>query len=85
MRKDIFAVCPWMAELSRDSPAELRSALPWVKKHLAPASTSGPEDVLGQWGDVPSDGTSLLSMTVHLQSAWPWNLWIVSAPAARRI
>ena len=62
---DIFVVCPRMAELHRASPTVLRSAHQQIKQHLAPASTSGLEDVLSQGSDVPSDGTSLLLMTAQ--------------------
>ena len=58
--RDIFMVCPWMAELRRASPSELRTALVRVKKRLPLSNMSGIEDVLGHGGEVPSDGTSLL-------------------------
>ena len=58
-----------MAEHRRASPTELRSALRRVKKHLAPANTSGLEDVLGQGSDVPSDGTSLLLMAAQFSGS----------------
>ena len=45
--RDIFVVCPWMVELRRASPGEVRSALLRVKKHLPPSNSSGLEDVLG--------------------------------------
>ena len=70
LRKDIFAACPRMVELRRASLAELRSAPLRVKKHVAPADTSGLEDVLGQGGEVPSDGTSLFLMTAQFSGDW---------------
>ena len=67
--KDIFAACPWMVELRRAFPADLRSALLCSKKHLAPADTSGLEGVLGQGSEVPSTGTSLFLMTAQTSRA----------------
>ena len=67
--KDIFAACPWMVELRRAFPADLRSALLRAKKHLAPADTSGLEGVLGQGSEVPSTGTSLFLMTAQTSRA----------------
>ena len=58
--RDIFAVRPWMLDLRRASPTELRSALLRAKKRLPPSNTSGLEDALGQGGEAPSDGTLLL-------------------------
>ena len=58
-----------MVELRRASPADLRSALLRVKKHLAPANTSGLEHASGQGSEVPSDGTSLLSTTAQFSGA----------------
>ena len=52
--------------MRRAPPASLRSALFRVKKHLAPADTSGLEDVLGRGSEAPSDGTSLSLMTAQL-------------------
>ena len=69
VRKDTFAAHPGMADLSRASPEEPRSALLRAKKHLAPANTSGLEDVLGHGSDVPSEGTSLLSTTAQFPGA----------------
>ena len=66
VRRDILVMCPWMAGLRRAPPSELRSALLRAKKHLPPSNTSGLEDVLGQGGEVPSGGTSLLLMTAQL-------------------
>ena len=68
-RKDIFADCPWVAELSRASPGELRDALLRVRKHRAPADASGLEDALGQGSEVPSDGTTSLSTTAPFSGA----------------
>ena len=48
---------------------ELRSALLRVKKRRPPSNASGLDDVLGQGGDVPSDGTSLLVMTAQFPGA----------------
>ena len=45
--EDISAVGPWVADSRRATPAELRHALLRVKKHLAPANSSGLQDVLG--------------------------------------
>ena len=64
--RDIFVVCPWMVRLRQASPGEVRSALRRVKKHLPPSNASGLEDVLGQGGEVPSEGTSLLLMTAQM-------------------
>ena len=58
-----------MVQLRRASPSEVRSALLRVKKHLPPSNTSGLEDVLGQGGEVPSEGTSLLLMTAQFSGA----------------
>ena len=69
MCKDISAACPRMVELRRATPSEFRSALLRVKKHLAPANTSGLEDVLGQGSEVPPGGTSLLSMPAQFSGA----------------
>ena len=65
VRKDISLAHPREVELRRASPIELRSAPQRAKRHLAPANTSGLEDVLGQGGDGPSDGTSLVLMTAQ--------------------
>ena len=67
--KDILAASPWMAELNRASPGELRSAVLREQKHLAPANMSGLEEVLGQGGDIPSDGASFLFMTAPVSGA----------------
>ena len=67
--RDIFSVCPWVAELRRASPAELRTALLCVKKHHPPPNASGLEDVLGRGDEVPSDSTSLLLMTAQFPGA----------------
>ena len=69
VRRDIFLVCPWMAELRRAPPTEMRSDLQRVRKHLAPANASGLEDVLGQDTDVPSDGTSFLLTFAHFSGS----------------
>ena len=58
-----------MIELRRAAPAEIRSALLRVKKHLPPPNASGLEDVLGQAGGVPSEGASLLLMTAQFSGA----------------
>ena len=63
--KDISAVSPWMADLRRATPAELRNALVRVRKRVAPATTSGHEDAPGQGSEVPSDGTSWLLMAAQ--------------------
>ena len=60
--KDISIICPWMVELRRAVAAELRGALLRVKRHLLPANTSVPEDVLAPEGEVPAEGTSLLRL-----------------------
>ena len=67
--RDIFSVCPWVTEVRRASPAELRAALVRVKKRLPPSSTSGIEDVLGHGGEVPSDGASLLLMAAQFSGS----------------
>ena len=51
LSNDVFPVPPWKVEIRQASPTELRSDLQRVKKHLAPADTSGLENVVGQ-GDV---------------------------------
>ena len=66
---DFFAVWPRMLELRRASPAELRSTLLRLKKHLAPANTSGLENALGQGSEVPSDGASLFLTTAQFSGA----------------
>ena len=68
-RKDIFAGCSWMAELSHAAPGELPSALRWTKKHFDPTNTSGLEDALGQGSGGPSDGEPLLLMTAQFSGA----------------
>ena len=65
VRNDIFVVCAWMVELRRACPGELRNALPLARKHLAPANSSGLEDVLVQGSAFPSDGTALSLMTAQ--------------------
>ena len=67
--RDTFVVCPWMAQLRRASPSEVRSALLRAKKRLPPSNTSGLEDVLGQGGEVPSEGASLLLMTAQFSGS----------------
>ena len=67
--RDIFTVCPWLTELRRASPSELRTALARAKKRLPPPNTSGIEDVLGHGGEAPSDGTSLLPLTARFSGA----------------
>ena len=67
--RDIFVVRPWMGELRRASRTDLRTALVRAKKHLPPSNSPGLEDVLGQGGEVPSDGTSLLLTTAQFSSA----------------
>ena len=62
-----------MAALRRASPSGLRSAPLRVKKHLAPANTSGFEDALSQGSEVPSGGTSLLSMAAQCPGACSQN------------
>ena len=64
-RKDIFMVCPWVAELRQAPPADMRGALQQVKRHLAPANTFGPKDVVGQGSDAPPDGASLSLLTAQ--------------------
>ena len=54
--KDIFNICPRMAEIRRASTSDLRSALLRVKKHLPPANTPGLEAVLGRAGVAQSEG-----------------------------
>ena len=63
--RDIFVVCPWMVHLRQASPNDIRVALRRVKRHLPPSNSSGLEDVLGQGGEIPSEGTSLLLMTAQ--------------------
>ena len=58
-----------MVGVRRAPPADLRSALLRVKKHLAPADASGFEDALSQGSEAPSDGTSLLLMTTQPSGA----------------
>ena len=58
-----------MVELRRASPSELRSALLRVQKRLPPSNTSGLEDVLGQGGEAPPDGTSLLLTSAQFPGA----------------
>ena len=67
--KDISAASPRMLELRRATPSELRSALARVRKHLAPANTSGLEDALRQGGEGPSDRASLLLTTAQFSGA----------------
>ena len=69
IRRDTFAAYPWMAEVRRSTPAEIRSALLRVKKDLPPPNASGLEDVLGQAGEVPSEGTSLLLTTAQFSGS----------------
>ena len=66
VRKDSFVVCPWMADLRRAPPAELRSALMPVKKHLPPLDASGLEVALRRGSPAPSDGTSLFSTSAQM-------------------
>ena len=63
--RDISSACPWMTELRRAAPADLRTALVRVKKHLPPSNAPGIEDALGRGGEVPPDGASLLLMTAQ--------------------
>ena len=58
-----------MAELRRAPLGELRNTLLRVKKHLAPANTSGSEGVRGQGSEVPSDDTPALLSTAQFPGA----------------
>ena len=51
--RDIFTACPWMVELRRAPPSDLRAVLARVKKRLPPSNLSGLEDVLGRGGEAP--------------------------------
>ena len=70
VRVGVFAICPRVAKLRRACPGGLRNALLHVKKHLAPAETSGLEDVLSQGGDIPSGGTPLLGLVGYYLYFW---------------
>ena len=58
-----------MAELRRATPAEIGAALLRAKKHLPPPNASGLEDVLGQAGEVLSEGASLLLMAAQFSGS----------------
>lgn len=66
VRKDIFAARPRMVDLRRATPVAVRSAPLRVEKHVTPANTSRLGDVLGQVSEVPSDGTSLSSVSAQM-------------------
>ena len=65
----ISTVCPWVVEVRRASPSDLRAALVRVKKHLPPSNMPGLEDALGFGGEAPPDSASLLLMTAQISGA----------------
>ena len=68
VRKDIFNICPRMAETRRAPTSDLRSALLPVKKHLSPADTPGSEDALGRAGEAPEGRRFMESQTCEAGS-----------------
>ena len=60
MCEGISAVLPWMSDIRRAAPREIRSALSRVMHQLPPTNSPGLEDGLGRGGDLPSEGGSLV-------------------------
>ena len=56
-RGDIVTVRPWMVDIRRAAPGEIRGALMPAMRHIPPANTSVSEDVHGRGGEVRSKGT----------------------------
>ena len=67
--RDIATACPWMVELRRATPPDLRTAPARVRKRLPPPNISGLEDVLGHGGEAPSDSASLLLIPAQISGA----------------
>ena len=54
--------CPWIADIRRAHPEEIRGAPLRAKRRPPPANTSLLEVALGRVGWVPFEGTPLLSL-----------------------
>lgn len=58
--EEMNVACPRITEIRRASHLHLRLGISRMKKYLSSANVSGPENTLGQSGEVPSGGTRLL-------------------------
>ena len=60
MCKVTLAAPPRINEVRRANSLRFRQGVLRVEKHLPPANISSLGGILGHWGEVPSDGDSLL-------------------------